>query len=124
MNENEREHSRLAKLSTYRVNATWMLFERFVIDGKAPAEALRLASDAMDVWVPWFEENHIEAPEQPDVPTQVEQAAQKVTDAITKLKAEIDAKRPLARFMAWWRVADERTSHPKGSDEPNSNTKV
>jgi hypothetical protein len=117
MNEQEREHSQLAKLSGYRVNATWMLFERFVIDGKPPAEALRLASDAMNVWLPWFEENHIEPPEPPDMPTQVAQAAQNVTDAIKKTVEDREAKRPLRRFLAWLRpkptsAADKRTSDP------------
>jgi predicted RNase H-like HicB family nuclease len=101
MNEQEREHSRLAKLSAYRINATWNLFERFVIDGKNPTEALRLASDAMDVWTPWFQENHIEAPEAPDMPTQVEQASQKISEALKKTLDEIDAKRKSR--MGWLR---------------------
>lgn len=110
MTEHEREQSKLARLSGYRINGTWNLFEKFVIDGKAPEEALRLATGAMDVWAPWFEENHIEAPDQPDMPAQVEQAAAKVTDAIKKVIADKEASRRQRWPFRWFHGRDSVAS--------------
>ena len=102
MTDHEREHARLARLSGYRVNGVWNLFEKLVIDGKTPQDALRLAIAAFDTWTPWFEENHIEAPEPPDVSTQVEQAAAKVTDAIKIAMADFEAARNRQRWWMFW----------------------
>jgi hypothetical protein len=104
MNEGQKEQARLSKLSTYRINGTWNLFEKFVIDGKIPSEALRLANAAMDLWIPWFEENHIEAPEPPDIPTQVGLMGAAVTEAVKKaIEETLESRRPglFQKYRTW-----------------------
>lgn len=86
LTEEQKEHSKQASRSNAHVGNTWTLFNMYLQMDKSPEEALEKAKKAMEVWIPWEDENVIEYPDvdSPDMGQQFSEAMKGAAFAISE----------------------------------------
>ena len=125
----QKEHLKMAHRANMRIEETWSLFCMYLSQDKKPIDALELARQAVCVWADWMDENEVDPPDipRPDFGQQIVDGMGKMFEKFPGFTtpAGIGFDPPSLNVDAEFGPdpdADERTSHPKGNDSPNSNT--
>ncbi len=87
LTEEQKEHFREADRQNGIVRLTWQLFSMFLSEGKPPAESLRLAREAMEVWQEFDDEYWMEPPdiEPPNIFEQMVPVFEKLAPLLTQI---------------------------------------
>lgn len=99
LTQEQKEHFRLAQRANMRIEETWSLFTMFLSHDKAPADALRLAREAVDVWADFMDANVMEYPEIPQ-PDPFAGMGEQMAQAFQKMKESVQPGRRIGEGQA------------------------